>query len=363
MKKLILTLSLAVASLAQAGNLKYVNGSEFPLIGKGIADDASAARYQRLPDSIQSQLPREFLWFLGRNTSGLALRFASDSPYINAKWTNSDKIDMNHMPATGIRGIDLYTLDDNGRWQFVNTGRPSLESATTELTVNANMKPGVMREYIMFLPLYDGISDIAIGYDDDYTLTTPQRPELPATGNPIVVYGTSITQGGCASRPGMSYTNILTRKLNREFVNFGFSGNGQLDLEIAPVVAGVENPSLFIMDYCANVTKEIIEDKMLDFIKIIREKHPDVPILFVENPSFPFARYDLDMAAKVESRNKALKEHYEILAAGGDKNLYYLSTEGLIGNDGEATVDGIHLTDLGFYRLSQVLESAIKAIL
>lgn len=349
--------------MAQAGNLKYINGSEFPLIGKGIADNASEARYQRIPDSIKSVLPRDFLWFLGRNTSGMALRFASDSPYINARWTNSDKVEMNHMAATGIRGVDLYALDENGKWKFVNTGRPDLGNATTELTVNAHMTPGVMREYMMFLPLYDGISDIAIGYDDAYTLTGPQRPELPATGNPIVVYGTSITQGGCASRPGMSYTNILTRRLNREFVNLGFSGNGQLDLEMAPVVAGVENPSLFILDFCANVTKEIIEERMLDFVRIIREKHPDTPILFVENPTFPFGEYDMDIRAKVESRNKAMKEQYEKLAAAGDQNLYYLPTDNLIGTDGEATVDGIHLTDLGFYRLAGVFESAIKAIL
>lgn len=363
MKRLFFMAALAVGFIAQAGNLKYVNASEFPMIGKGIAEDASASRYQRIPDSIQNDLPRPYLWVLGRCTSGMAIRFASDSPYINAKWTNTDKLVMNHFTATGIRGLDLYTLQPDGTWRYVKSAAPNSDDISTETTIISNMTPGVMRDYMLYLPLYDGVKDLEIGYDDAYTLAQPVNPALPEAGNPIVVYGTSITQGGCASRPGMSWVNMMVRRLNTEFVNLGFSGNGQLDLVMAPVVAGVENPKLFIMDFCANVEKNIIEERMLDFIKIIRDKHPDTPILFIENPIFPYQEYDTVIAEKVRLRNEAFREKYHFLEAQGDKNLFYLPSENFIGKDGEATVDGLHYTDLGFYRFAEVLEPAIHAIL
>lgn len=362
MKKLIIASLMLVGLAAQAGKLKYVDAKEFPLIGKGIDATASESRYQRIPDSIKNELPRPYLWVLGRCTSGMAIRFASNSPYINAKWTNTDKLEMNHFTPTAIRGLDLYAMQPDGSWKFVNTGRPALDNISTETTISSHMTPE-MREYLLFLPLYDGIANLEIGYDDDYQLIQPQRPELPASGNPIVVYGTSITQGGCASRPGMSHINQLIRSLNREFINLGFSGNGQLDLEMAPVVANVENPALFIMDYCPNVTKEIIEERMLPFIKIVREKNPTTPILFIENPLFPQAAYDLDMADKVTSRNVTFREKYEQLVKEGDKNLYYLPADGLIGDDNEASVDGLHYTDLGFTRFAKILDPVIRTIL
>lgn len=362
MKKFALILLLSAVSVT-AGDLVYKDAAEFPLIGRGIADDASVSRYQRLPDSIRQSLPRDYMWTLGRCSAGMALRFASDSPYINAKWTNTDKLEMNHMSPTGIRGLDLYALMPDSTWRFVNSARPDLKSATTELTINANMEPGVMRDYMLFLPLYDGIADVAIGYDSDYTLGAPVDGNLPSTKSPIVVYGTSITQGGCASRPGMAHTNRLTRLLNTEVVNFGLSGNGQLDLVMAPVVASVENPSLFILEFCPNVTIEQIEERMIPFVTVIRERHPAVPILFVENPIFPSGEFDGVMGKKVSERNAALRQKYDHLASLGDENLYYLPADALIGTDGEATVDGIHLTDLGFYRYASVLESAIRAIL
>lgn len=363
MKRFVLSSLIAVGMFASAGDLTYVSGDVLPLIGRTIAPDAAISRYQRLPDSIRTELPREYMWTLGRCTSGMALRFASDSPYINAKWTNTDNLSMNHMTDTGIRGLDLYTLQPDSTWRFVNTARPVLDSIATETTIVANMTPGVMRDYMLYLPLYDGIADIQIGYDGDYTLAGPVNPSLPAVGNPIVVYGTSITQGGCASRPGMAYTNQLMRKFNTEVVNLGFSGNGQLDLEIAPVVAAVENPALFILDFCPNVNADIIAERMLPFVAIIREKHPFTPILFVENPIFPNSLFDTQMAAKIAATNEALGASYDKLGAGGDQNLFYLKADGLIGNDGEATVDGIHYTDLGLNRYARLLESAINAIL
>lgn len=363
MKRLFLNiLAAAVAGLYMtAGSLRYTDASEFRLIGHGIDPGASADPYQRLPDSIRESLPRPFLWTLGQNSAGQALRFASDSPYINIRWRSTQKNEMNHFAPTGIRGLDLYCLMPDSTWRFVNSARPGLDSDMTETTVIANMEPK-MREYMLFLPLYDGVGDLAIGIDSDYTITPPSVA-LPRQDRPIVAYGTSILQGGCASRPGMAHTNILTRRLNRQVINFGFSGNGQLDLEIAPVVAAVENPSLFILDFCPNVNNELIEQKMIPFFDIIRSRHPDVPVLFVENPVFPHSVFDRSIADKITSRNAALKKKYDELVSRGEKNLYYLPSELLIGSDGEATVDGIHFTDLGFTRYADILRPLIISII
>lgn len=363
MKRFFSYILMAAASalVMAAGKVHYTDASSLKLIGRGIDPQSSADRYQRLPDSVKESLPRPFLWTLGKNTAGQALRFATDSPLVNVRWRSTQMTRMNHFAPTGIRGLDLYCLMPDSTWRFVNSARPDLDNDMTETTIISNMEPQ-MREYMLFLPLYDGVSDLAIGIGDGYTIAPPSSA-LPCQDRPIVAYGTSILQGGCASRPGMAHTNILTRRLNRQVINFGFSGNGQLDLEIAPVVAAVENPSLFILDFCPNVNNELIEEKMIPFFDIIRSRHPDVPVLFVENPVFPHSAFDLDIARKITSRNAALKAKFDALTARGEKNIYYLPSDGLIGNDGEATVDGIHFTDLGFSRYADILVPLIRSIL
>lgn len=217
-----------------------------------------------------------------------------------------------------------------------------------------------MREYLLYLPLYDGIDSIYIGTATD-ALLTPPATTLPDTSRPIVMYGTSILQGGCANRPGMAHTNILTRRLNREVINLGFSGNGQLDLEIADIIAAVPDPGLIVMDCVPNVNVEQIDTLLVPFYNIIRAKHPDVPILFVEDPLFPHIRFDKEARKQVTTLNALWKKRYEQLAAK-DPNLHYLPADHIIGTDYEATVDGLHFTDLGFLRYADLLEPIIRRI-
>lgn len=364
MKKLFPTLLLSIVAAAtlHAGDICYIDGTELKLIGRGIPREVIDNPYRRIPDSLQNIVPRWQLWNLGGNTSGMALRFSSDSPTIKVRWRNTGKVEMNHMTATCIRGLDLYALQPDSTWRFVNSARPDLDSIFTETTVISNMTPGVMRDFMLYLPLYDGIDQLAVGIDSDYSIAGPLT-DLPSTDNPVVAYGTSILQGGCASRPGMSHINQLSRRLNREIINFGFSGNGQLDLEIAPVIASVRNPSLFVLDFCPNVNMALIEEKMIPFFRIIRDQNPDVPVLFIENPVFPHSEFDNDISDKIRTRNATLRHKYEELVASGEKNIYYLEGEEIIGHDGEGTVDGIHFTDLGFYRYTNLLYPVVDAIL
>lgn len=333
---------------------KYYNADQFPLLGK--ITEKTDTRYERLPGYLK-ETTREPVWNLGKNTSGLAIRFRTNSKTISAKWEVLKDFSMNHMTETGIKGLDLYALE-NDKWQFVNTARPT--GKVNEQKIIENMTPAE-REYMLFLPLYDGVVSLLIGVDSTATMNQPQELS-PSVKNPIIVYGTSITQGGCATRPGMSYTNILSRKLNKEIINLGFSGNGQLDYGIAELMSTRTDASLFILDFIPNVKDAQIKDKLLPFIHIIRKSNPQTPILLVESVQFTHTFFDNNVKKSVSQKNNLLKEEFKKLQATGDKNIYYLSSQDLIGNDREATVDGVHLTDVGFLRLAEKIFQKIKKI-
>lgn len=341
---------LLLTTMAGA-QIVYHDASAFPLLGK--ATEATATRYERLPDSLQ-HISRKPLWDLGRNSAGLALRFRSNSTSIAARWEVRDNRSMNHMTPTGIKGLDLYCLQD-GEWIFAGSGRP--QGKINKATIVKNMLPQE-REYLLYLSLYDGVTSLAIGVDSLSEIRLPAI-DLPRREKPIVFYGTSILQGGCASRPGMAHTNILERRLNRECINLGFSGNALLDLEIAHLMASVD-ASMFVLDFVPNATVEQMKERADEFYFIIRRKHPDTPILFIEDPIFTHSPFDTRIAKEVKDKNETLNAIFQSLKQRGEKNIYFLSSRDIIGHDGEATVDGIHFTDLGFMRYAEVLYPILK---
>jgi hypothetical protein len=333
-------------SFKAAAQTVYHDASAFPLLGK--ISEATETRYERLPARLKG-VSRDPVWYLGKNTAGLAIRFRSDSRQISVKWETLNDYVMNHMAPTGIKGLDLYALED-GVWTYVNTARPTAKKSEAVLISGMEKKE---RELMLYLPLYDGIVSIEIGVEPEAFIGQP-KIDLPCRAKPIVAYGTSILQGGCASRPGMAHTNILSRRFHREIINLGFSGNGQLDYEIAELMAECD-ASLFILDFMPNVSVEQINEKAEKFYRILRDKHPETPVVFVEEPIFPLTRFDLNMLDKVLQLNRTLHEVYDGLKAKGEKNILLIPSAGMIGTDGEATVDGIHFTDLGFLRYAEYL--------
>ncbi|MEA5128058.1 MAG: SGNH/GDSL hydrolase family protein [Proteiniphilum sp.] len=355
MRKYFLPLLLFIFSpLILFGQITYHDASQFPLLGK--ATTHTATRYERLPDSLE-QISRKPVWELGKCSAGLAIRFRSNSTTIAAKWEVLYDRNMNHMTPTGIKGLDLYALVDD-TWRFVNSGRP--QGKTNEAIIITNME-AMEREYMLYLPLYDGITGISIGIDSNASVSLP-AVDLPIRKKPVVCYGTSILQGGCASRPGMAHSNILSRWLNREFINLGFSGNALLDYEIAEVIAEVD-ASLYIFDFVPNATVQQMQEKAAHFFDIIRTRRPDTPILFVEDPIFTHTFFDQRVYKEVNSKNKTIHEIFQTLKAHGEKNIYFLSSKDMLGDDGEATVDGIHFTDVGFMRYSELLYPVIQKLL
>ena len=317
---------LSAVSFAQAPDyVTFTDASSLPLYGKAVP--VTSALYERLPASYE-KICRKSLWYLGRNSAGLYVRFRTDSPSIWIRWESSFGCVMNHMTPTGIRGLDLYVLYE-GKWRFAGSARPS-----EDLKTEAKVIDGMDRE---------------------------ERES--SAEKPVVMYGTSILQGGCANRPGMAHTNILSRMLDREVINLGFSGNALLDYEIAELMASVEDPGLFVLDYVPNATAEQIRDKGERFFRILRDAHPQVPVIFIEDPEFPHTILDKGIRNAVSVKNDALSELFRQLKKSGEKNIYYIDSEGMIGDDGEATVDNIHFTDLGMQRYAEHVYPVIRKVL
>lgn len=358
MKQLLLALTIFAAPTlkAAAPELDYRSAEELPVYGT-LAPDAEA-RYTRLPDSLKEQV-REELWNLGQNSAGISVRFRSDSPRLGVRWHSRNKFNMNHMTITGIRGLDLYALTDTG-WTFVNSGRPSFHNHNSTASLVSDMESGIEREYMLYMSLYDGVDSLYIGVDSAATLLPP-AVDLPVRRKPVVMYGTSILQGGCATRAGMAHTNILQRRLNREVVNLGFSGNAKLDPEIARLMAQAD-ASVFVVDALPNCTAEMVAERMEPFLAILREAHPDTPILLVESPWFPIMRWSTEVNNTLHEKNAVLSAIYAKLSPH-DPNLHYFVADDVFAGNTECTVDNYHLTDGGFAAFAARLEPVLRALI
>lgn len=343
------------ATYAEDNGIRFEDASAFPLYGK--VSDETDSRYERLPSKLKG-ISRDPVWYLGRNSAGLYIRFRSNSSSIHLRWEAMFNNSMNHMTDTGTKGLDLYTIHE-GKWRHVCSARPTGKHNTC--AVIRHMDP-VEREYMLYLSLYDGVSSLEIGVDKDAFIDQP-AVDRPSSEKPVVMYGTSILQGGCANRPGMAHTSIISRRLDREVINLGFSGNALLDMEIAELMASVEDPGLYVLDYVPNASAKAIDEVGEKFFRIIRDAHPDVPVIFVEDPTFPHSAFDKVILEEITTKNAAQKRLFEKLRKQGEKKIYYIPTEGMIGEDGEATVDAIHLTDLGAVRYVDHVMPVIKKAL
>ncbi|MCP4643984.1 MAG: hypothetical protein GY851_26310, partial [bacterium] len=215
-------------------------------------------------------------------------------------------------------------------------------------------------EFMMNLPLYNGVEKLEIGVPEGATLE--KAPAYPADRKPIVFWGTSILQGGCASRPGMVYTSILQRRLGYPAINLGFSGNGKMDPELTEFLTEVE-ASMFVIDCCPNMQPNTITERTEPLVHRLREAWPETPIVLVENIQYQAGAFLPAKREAYENKNAALRAAYDRLMAEGVKGLHYIPCDNLLGDDTEATVDGTHATDLGFMRMAEDMEPVLRKIL
>ncbi len=312
--------------------------------------------FDRLPSGAQ-KLVRPPVWNLSRHSAGMCVRFATDAVGIRARYRLlSPRLAMPHMPATGVSGVDLYVRHQD-RWHWLGVGWPKAQDVLTSLAGGIE-PPGVMREYLLYLPLYNGVERLEIGVPRGARF----RP-LPPRKKPLLVYyGTSITQGACASRPGMAFLAILGRKLNCPVVNLGFSGNGRMELELADLM-GQLDAAAYGVDCLPNLQPHQVQQRTVPFVLRLRKHRPEVPIVLIEDRSYA----DSVLVAAKRRRNlesrKALRRGYERLLKMGIKNLYYLEGENLLGADGEGTTDSSHPNDLGMMRMAEALHRVFAPLL
>lgn len=368
-----LLISTAIAPVAIAADepekpWTYVDAQNLRIINHAFAGETERT-YARLPRYVKDSIPegRE-LWDRQQCSSGIGVRFATNSTRIGCKYTLYWDTHMIHMADTGLKGTDLYILEGDSVWRHVNTNRPYVKkdengnkTKLVESTYVSNLD-GKMHEYVIYFPLYDGIEDFSVKVDSGAVITKGS-PEVINANRRIVAYGTSILQGGCASRTGMAATNIIGRELNCEVVNLGFSGEGKQDTYIARAMATIPDVDVFLLDPVPNCTEMMCDTLTYNFVKTLRTLRPDVPIVMLEGPIYPYARYDSFFGKYLPKKNDAFRRNYERLKAENPNNLYYVTSEGLDGPEDDGTVDGIHLTDLGFLHYANKMIPILRPLL
>ena len=340
---------------------RYVDALDLRVINK--AWDNTLRPYTRIPATLKDSV-RPDLWERAQCSSGIGVRFATNSTRIGVKYELLWNTHMIHMADTGLKGTDLYIHEGDSVWRHVNTNRPYVkdkESKIVESTYVSNLD-GKMHEYMVYLPLYDGVNQLWIKIDEDAEIT-PGSTELIDGDTKIVAYGTSILQGGCASRTGMAPTNIIGRELNCEVANIGISGEGKMDNCMAREMGKIADADIYLIDPVPNCTEMMCDTLTYDFIKILREARPDAAIVMLEGPIYPYARYDSFFEKYLPRKNAAFRRNYKRLKAENPDNLYYVESVGLDGPEDDGTVDGIHLTDLGFRHYADKMTPILRQIL
>ncbi|MDD3587387.1 MAG: SGNH/GDSL hydrolase family protein [Thermoguttaceae bacterium] len=319
-----------------------------------------ANHYARFPMKWKEGINKEGragLWGNSQSCqAGLFFRFRTNATQISVHYVLPSKPNGgNHMTGMCRHAVDLYGRADNGKWLWIGVTKIHNQEDTEHL----GWTTGTMRDYILYLPLYGGVKQLEIG--------VPAKAEFhavaPIEGKSILYYGTSIAQGGCASRPGLAYTSMLGRRLDIPFINLGFSGCGRMELVMADVLAEVD-PLVYVLDCGPNMTNEMVKERGAAFIKRLRAKRPTTPILMVEDQGWS-GSWMSSPVQKAGAKNEEFRKIYDACVAAGDKNIYYMSCLNMIGEeiDRDSTVDGQHLNDLGMYRMSQSLEKALRPIL
>jgi hypothetical protein len=333
-------------TLGLDGTTVWYDFRDFAVEGKGWNDTLSF--YDRLPGSAKGRIPGD-VWVFGHCTAGLCCYFSTDAPTIQVRWTLlNDALAMLHMPATGVSGIDLYIREKNGPWRYLNNGRP--EAAVNSMAFAP--PPGC--ECLLYLPLYNGVKSVSIGIPQDCNIRTPSADSLKQRKT-VVYYGTSIVQGGCVSRPGMSPTALMARALDVNIINLGFSGCGRMEIEMADLLAELD-PAVYIVDCLWNLlAPEFVAARAEPFLKALRAARPNTPILLPEDSNF--------QGISPTPRGVVLRKAIENLEAAGVKGLHFLPNSGMLGDDGEGTVDGCHPNDLGMTRMANVLTNALAQLL
>jgi lysophospholipase L1-like esterase len=340
------------------GQTKWKNAMDvsFPVL-KGRLFDSND--YSRLPYEIKDSV-RTAVWDLSQQSAGLFLDFRTNSSDIIVEFTVSGPVQLPHMPATGVSGVDLYAKTQNGQWEWVR-GNFSFKD-TVRYQFYLDQKSNVIEEFRLFLPLYNKVENLKVGVSQEFDLEF----RVAEKESPIIVYGTSIAQGACASRPGMAWSTILSRESGYQVVNLGFSGNGLLEKELIHFI-GESKASLFILDCLPNLMKEKglsdkdIRERIRYAVNYLYNQHSQTTILLTSHGGYSVGVLDPSRKKIYTHLNELLEEEYHLLLKGGKENLHLLGINE-IGLTDMDFVDGTHPNDRGMVKYANAYQKKLQEI-
>ncbi len=353
--------NLTVSDGSMPDSAAWFDAKSEPFKLYGVFYDTVAGRYTRISESKAEKISED-IKVLARCTAGGRIRFKTNSPFIGIKAIMNNYPPTSHMTRVGQCGFDLYAKNEKGKEVFkhaflppadVTEGYSSLYQIASKYYDSMSVFTGEMIEYTLNFPNYDEVKELYIAFDKDSLL---EAASDYVNIKPVVYYGSSITQGACASRPGNCYENLITRMLNIDYINMGFSGNAKGEPEMADYLASLDM-SAFVCDYDHNAQSALwLKDTLPNVYNAIRSAHPDIPFIFV-------SAADITLFPEIwQVRRQAVKQAYLDAVKSGDNNVYFVDGETLY--EGEfsdsCTVDGCHPNDLGFYRMAIKIGEQIK---
>ncbi|GAA4311194.1 SGNH/GDSL hydrolase family protein [Compostibacter hankyongensis] len=327
-------------------SLKYIDAADLPLTGKAVK---TRYPYHRVDTSAYPALPPA-VKFLLTESAGLAVHFTTNSTQIAARWCVRAEKQGSNLTPIAQKGLDLY-IRHNGKWVYAGVGRPGDSCGNAVLVRNMDHS---IKECLLYLPTYDETRSLQIGVEENASfnaLPDPFRYRL-------LIYGSSITQGAAASRPGMAYPARLSRETGMNFLNLGLSGNGKMEKAAADMLADIPADA-YILDCVPNPSPVQIRERTAYLVRTLRQRHPKTPIIVVQSVVREIGNFDRAAGARVAEQNDEIVKQVTRLQQSGVHDLYLIRGRHLLGTDHEATVDGTHPTDLGFDRMLQELRPVI----
>ena len=349
--------NLHVESSIGLSDVVFLDVREEPFDIYGLYDPKNEDVFKRLPDEVGLNV-NEGVSSLYKHTAGGRVRFCTDSDCVAIKCTWNKTTHFSHMPLTCSGGFDLYLdTDISGVSKFVGICAPPFDTTDGYESV-IKLQGKKLRYFTLNFPTYNNVKDLYIGVRKGSEVGKGKKYRFE---KPVVFYGSSITQGGCASHPGNTYQSILSRHIDFDFINLGFSGSGRGEDSIVDYMASLEM-SAFFADYDHNSSIVGLKNTHLKMYQKIREKHPDIPYLMM-------SRADVDAGAngylETRERRRIIHDTFAYAIDNGDENVYFIDGEGIFRGNYEdcCTVDSVHPNDYGFLCMAQSIEGLFNRII
>ena len=303
--------------------------------------------FDRLPTAAEQVVPNA-VWQLSRHPAGICVHFRTDSSRISARWTLlSKQLTVPILSPVASSGCDLY-VEDNG-WRWAGVGLPTGTSNEAVLVKDLTRK---LRHFMLYLPLYNGVESLKLGVDLNARLEKPDARDT----KPIVIYGTSITHGSCAPRAGLASPAIVGRKLNREVINLGFSGSGDMGPEMVGLL-GELDPEVFVLDCLPNIPRHLTYSRVVNAVRALRKARPTTPIVLAEEREPGNAHLVETVRTSHERGEKEFARARRQLERERIQGLHFMKGDYL---DEDMTIDGSHPTGAGLARQAERYVQAIQ---